>query len=280
METTIKQAMHWAQTQLQQASDSIHADVEILLAHVLQKDRAWLHTWPDKILNHEQLQTFTRLIERRLQGEPVAYLTGKRGFWTLDLQVNRATLIPRPETELLVEQALLHQPQNQPCQVLDLGTGSGAIALAIASERPSSQVTAIEISADALAVAQANAKRLGIKNIQFLHGNWFEPLQKQCFDLIVSNPPYIACHDPHLQQGDVRHEPATALVSGEDGLDAIRIIIGQAAEYLKKDAWLLFEHGYDQADAIAKLLKKKHYKNITQVRDLAGHVRVSGGQTG
>ena len=271
----ISQAIDDAKNQLDGLTDSVQADVEILLCHVLQCNRTWLHTWPEKELTPEQTEQFNKLITARSKHQPVAYLTGKRGFWSFELEVNETTLIPRPETELLVETALEKIPQDAHWQVLDLGTGTGAIALAIAHERPQCHVTAIEKSNDALKTAIKNSQILNLKNITFLQGNWLEPVQSKNFDLIVSNPPYIAENDEHLSQGDVQHEPATALASGKDGLDDIRLIIGQAREHLNPGGWLMFEHGYDQHAAIFRLLKNSGYSDISQVKDLGGQVRVS-----
>jgi len=249
-----------------------------LLCHVLNCNRSHLYTWPEKPLTDSQSTKFQALLQRRLAGEPIAYLTGQRAFWEFNLKVSTATLIPRPETELLVEQALLRIPEDQPFQVLDLGTGSGAISLAIARERPRSRVTAIEQSSEAMQVAQHNIRAHNLDNIQLLQGDWFAPLQAQRFDIIVSNPPYIAEHDPHLFQGDVRHEPRPALASGEDGLDAIRDIISQAGHYLERRGWLLLEHGHDQAKAVKALFLKHGFEDICHFTDLSGHARVSGGR--
>jgi release factor glutamine methyltransferase len=276
--TTIQQTLTAAQQKLSQTSDTPRADVELLLCHVLDCNRAHLYTWPEQPLSANQSTQFQALLQRRMAGEPIAYLTGHRAFWEFKLKVSAATLIPRPETELLVEQALLRIPEDQAYQVLDLGTGSGAIALAIARERPLSQVTAIEQSSEAMAIAQHNVRSHQLDNIKLLQGDWFSPLQAQPFDIIVSNPPYIAEHDPHLQQGDVHHEPRSALLSGKDGLDAIRAIISQAGHYLDSHGWLLLEHGHDQANAVNALFLKHGFEEICHYTDLSGHVRVSGGR--
>ncbi len=274
--TTIQQTLGEAQKQLTKTSDTPQADAELLLCHVLYCERAYLYTWPDKSLSPSQLTDFEALLQRRIDGEPVAYLCGHKAFWEFKLKVSAATLIPRPETELLVEQALQRIPTDQPYQILDLGTGSGAIAAAIAQERPGSQVTAVEQSTDALAIAQHNIRTHKLDNVTLLQGDWFAPLQQQLFDIIVSNPPYIAAHDPHLDQGDVRHEPHSALISGDDGLDAIRYIIAHALPFLKQGGWLLFEHGHDQADAVKHLFLKHGFTDLCHYTDLAGHGRVSG----
>jgi release factor glutamine methyltransferase len=221
---------------------------------------------------------FDDLIERRRAGEPVAYLTGLRGFWRFDLAVSAATLIPRPETELLVEVALARLPTDRALRVADLGTGSGAIALALAHERPRAQVIATDASADALAIAEANAVGLSIRNVEFRSGDWFAPLQGERFDLIASNPPYIALGDPHLDEGDLRYEPSTALSSGADGLDAIRTIVGDAPAYLEAGGWLLLEHGWDQGAAVRDLLLRAGFVGVATERDLEDRDRVTLGR--
>ena len=258
-------------------SDTAQLDTELLLAHTLQKSRTWLHTWPDKTVTAEEASTFEALITRRQQGEPIAHILGQQSFWTLDLKVTADTLIPRPETELLVEQALSLIPAEQPWQIADLGTGTGAIALAVASERPDTTVIATDQSESALTVAEENAAINGIGNVTFRHGSWFEPLQEEQFELILSNPPYIATADPHLTEGDVRFEPDSALSSGPDGLDDLRQIIANAPHHLKADSWLLVEHGYDQGNAVRSLFEQYHYQNITTRRDLGGQERITYG---
>ena len=223
-------------------SESRVLDAELLLCHVLGKGRSYLRTWPEALLNTEQVERFLALLARRRAGEPVAYLLGERGFWSLDLQVSPATLIPRADTERLVELGLELGPTGV-AQVLDLGTGTGAIALALAAERGDWQLTGSDRVPDAVALAQSNAERLQLSNTRFLLSNWFSALQGQCFDLILSNPPYIAAEDPHLAQGDVRFEPRSALVSGADGLDDIRLLVAAAPDHLKQGGWFLLEHG-------------------------------------
>lgn len=217
-----------------------------LLLHALGRDRAWLFMHGRDAVPLSVAQAFEALVQRREAGEPVAYLTGSRGFWTLDLAVSPATLIPRADTELLVELALERLDTSPGRRAADLGTGSGAIALAIASERPQSQLIATDASAAALGMARRNADRHSLPNVDFRLGNWFAPLAGEAFDLIASNPPYIAAHDPHLQQGDLRYEPASALASGNDGLDDIRLIVADAPAHLLPGGWLLLEHGWDQ----------------------------------
>ncbi|WP_426702257.1 peptide chain release factor N(5)-glutamine methyltransferase [Rhodanobacter sp. Col0626] len=264
---------------LAHATDQLgeRVDAELLLLHVVQKPRSWLFTHADDVLDRDVQKAYASLLERRAAGEPVAYITGRRGFWSLDLEVTPATLIPRPETELLVELALQRLPLNAVCSVADLGTGSGAIALAIASERPRANVIATDASAAALAVAQRNAQRHAIGNVAFLHGDWLTPLAGQLFDLIVSNPPYIEAADPHLAQGDLRFEPSGALASGRDGLDDIRRIVREAHVHLRADGWLLFEHGWNQGDAARALLVDAGYAEVFTARDLEGRDRISGG---
>jgi release factor glutamine methyltransferase len=252
-------------------------DAEALLLHALGKPRSWLIAHDTDALDGVVREAFEAMVARREAGEPVAYITGRRGFWSLDLAVTPATLIPRPETELLVELALERLPADRPCRVVDLGTGSGAIALAIAHERPLAAVTAVDLSADALAVARGNAERLGLARVRFLQGTWMTPLSEERFDLIVSNPPYIEAADPHLDQGDLRFEPAAALASGADGLDAIREIVAGAPDHLAPGGWLLMEHGWNQGTAVRALLEGG-YGEVFTARDLEGRDRVSGGR--
>jgi release factor glutamine methyltransferase len=252
-------------------------EVQSLLQYVLQVPRSYLLAHPELIPDAKQLASYNTLLNRRLQGEPVAYLLGEREFFGLNFKVTPATLIPRCDTELLVELALQRLSQDKVFRVLDLGTGSGAIALSIAHARPDIEVTAVDASKDALQVARENAQRLGIANVNFLQSDWFSALDGQRFDLIVSNPPYIAAGDVHLTQGDVRFEPMSALASGTDGLDDIRRIVSQAGDFLEKGAWLLLEHGYDQAVQVREILRQKKIKELFSKKDIAGIDRVSGG---
>ena len=252
-------------------------DAELLLAQALGKSRGYLHTWPEREPEASQLERFQAALARRRTGEPVAYILGRQGFWSLDLDVASHTLIPRPDTELLVETALALLPAT-PLQVLDLGTGTGAIALALACERPAWQVTGVDRVAEAVALAQGNGTRLQLANARFAESCWFSALAGQRFQLIVSNPPYIAAADPHLNQGDVRFEPSSALVAGVDGLDDIRLIIEQAPEHLLAGGWLLLEHGFDQAEAVRELLVQRGFAAVDSRRDLGGHQRISLGQ--
>ena len=253
-------------------------EAEILLGHALGRDRAWLFTHAHDAPEAADIAQFRQLMQARDRGQPVAYLTGRRGFWTLDLTVTPDVLIPRPETELLVELALARIPADIEFRIADLGTGSGAIALAIASERPLARVLATDASAAALAVARENAEKLEIINVEFAQGNWCAALRDQSFDLIVSNPPYIEADDRHLAQGDLRFEPPTALASGSDGLDAIREITETAPGHLHKGAWLLLEHGHDQADRVRTTLQKCGYSETQTWRDIASKERISGGR--
>ena len=258
-------------------SGSARIEVQCLLQAVLQVNRAWLFTHPEQPLDADQLARYTALLERRLGGEPIAYLLGEREFYGLTFKVSPVTLIPRPETELLVELALQRIPEHGAYRVLDLGTGSGAIALSIAHARPDAEVVAVDASAAALEVAQFNMQQLGLGNVHLLHSDWFSALRGECFDMIVSNPPYIAAADAHLAQGDVRFEPSSALASGADGLDDIRRICAQAKAHLNANGWLLFEHGYDQAVRVRALLQQSGFAGIFSARDLSGIERVSGG---
>jgi release factor glutamine methyltransferase len=249
-------------------------EAELLLVHVLGKSRSWLIAHADDVLDDTQGAAFNALVQRRQHGEPVAYITGRRGFWSLELEVTPATLIPRAETELLVELSLERLPAAG--RVVDLGTGSGAIALAIAGERPQATVLATDASLDALAVAQRNATRLGLARVRFMHGDWFAPLAGERFDLIVSNPPYIEADDPHLGQGDLRFEPASALASGPDGLDDVRRIVQGARAHLEPGGWLMMEHGWNQGDAVTGLLSAAGYREVFTAKDLEQRDRVSG----
>ena len=292
-------------------SATARIEVQMLLQHALGVSRAYLMAHPGQLLDEAQQTAYRTLLQRRLAGEPLAYILGEREFFGLNFRITPATLIPRPDTELLVELALERIPSpltlieplatrlspqagkslvisrlrereersgGRGFRVLDLGTGSGAIALSIAHVRPDVEVTAVDASIEALEVARENARRLNIGNTRFLHSDWFEALARECFDLIVSNPPYIADADAHLSQGDLRFEPRTALVSGTDGLDDIRRIVADAKLHLNGGGWLLFEHGYDQAARARELLEASGYVEVFSARDLAGIERVSGGR--
>lgn len=252
-------------------------EARMLLERVLEKTHAWLIAHADEAAGPEAEQAFAELAARRRQGEPIAYILGKREFYGLEFGVTPAVLIPRPETELLVELSFERIPRKAAVRVLDLGTGSGAIAVALAKGRPQARVTAVDVDYAALSVARANAKRHGV-SVRFFCGDWFGALAGETFDLIVSNPPYVAAGDPHLVMGDVRFEPQRALVGGADGLDCIRAIVASAVAHLRPGAWLLFEHGYDQAEACRALLEAHGYLEVQTWPDLAGIPRVSGGK--
>lgn len=259
-------------------ADEARLEARLLLQHVLKVDRAWLISHDRDAILADHHTEYRALLERRLKGEPVAHILGRREFYGLDLAVTPATLIPRPDTETLVEAALQKTPGNSPCTVLDLGTGTGAVALAIASQRPTAQVTAVEKSEAALRVASSNAAHLGLDNVRYLRSDWFSALDNETFNIIVSNPPYIATDDPHLRQGDLRFEPLTALASGHDGLEAIRVIIDQAPGHLQPDGWLMLEHGHDQAHAVRGLMQQTGFEQVSSIRDLPGIERVTLGQ--
>ncbi|MFK4133141.1 peptide chain release factor N(5)-glutamine methyltransferase [Pseudomonas luteola] len=258
-------------------SPSERLDAELLLAAALGKPRSFLRTWPERIVTREAKDLYSTFIERRRDGEPIAYILGHQGFWSLDLEVSPDTLIPRPDTELLVETALaLTGAEHR--RVLDLGTGTGAIALALAHERAQWQVMGVDRVDGAVVLAERNRARLGISNASFQQSHWFAALSAERFDVIVSNPPYIPHNDPHLDEGDVRYEPASALVAGDDGLDDIRLIVQQAPEHLLPSGWLLLEHGFDQAPAVRSLLTEQGFISVESRRDLGGHERVTLGQ--
>lgn len=254
-------------------STSAKLDLEILLQLLLSVGRSYLYAHGDAVLTEEQYQGLLNFISRRQQGEPIAYIVGHQEFWSLDFIVNQSVLIPRPETELLVETALSLLKSH--AKVLELGTGSGAIAISIAHERPDCDMTAIDLSQNALHVASENAKRLLPHAIHCIQSNWFDALPNEKFDLIVSNPPYIAEGDEHLQA--LSYEPQAALVSGEDGLHAIRAIIAEASHHLLHGGYLLLEHGYDQADSVRNIFRDNYFQSIKTIQDYAGHDRVTFG---
>ncbi|NQD36950.1 peptide chain release factor N(5)-glutamine methyltransferase [Permianibacter sp. IMCC34836] len=270
-------ALKQADVVLAPVSDSARRDAEVLLCHVLGESLTYLRTWPERDLSSEQQQAYDALIRKRQLGEPVAYLTGEREFWSLPFLVTSDTLIPRPETELLVEKTLAVLPAGAAQQVLDLGTGSGVIALSLAKERPHWQLTATDASFAALRIAEKNARRLKLNNVHFEYGSWFAPVAGRRYHAIISNPPYVADRDPHLAQGDVRFEPSSALVSGSDGLDDIRSIVTGAPAHLEPGGWLLLEHGYDQGEAVAALLRAAGFAEVRTLPDLAGQPRVTLG---
>jgi release factor glutamine methyltransferase len=259
-------------------SGLIPFEAKVLLAHILGRDRAWIAAHGDAMLTREQLSAFEALAQRRHKGEPVAYLTGRREFFGLDLEITPDVLIPRPETELLVEQALSWIGAEATARVLDLGCGSGAVALAIARERPRSLVLGADVAPAAVELAQRNAQRLGIANASFIATDWFDGVPREPFEAIVANPPYVAEGDPHLAAGDVRFEPPLALTPGSDPLADIRAIIEEAPAFLAQRAALALEHGYDQAEAVRSLLEEAGFSDVRSWRDLAGIFRVTSGR--
>ena len=268
-------------SELESISDSARLDIELILCHILQKNRTWLFTWPDKTLTAEQENVFNDFFVRRKNGEPVAHIIGQREFWSLPLLVNNSTLIPRPDTELLVELTLELFAQDElknQRHCLDLGTGTGAIVLALASEKSHWQCMGVDQSADAVALAEQNRKHLGFENVRIVQSNWFAQIPAQLFDVIVSNPPYIDPQDPHLEQGDVRFEPRSALIADNHGLADIELIIRESKNYLSTDGWLLLEHGYDQGEAVRKLFAQNGFEQVETRRDLGGNERVSLGR--
>ena len=258
-------------------SPTARLDAELLLAAALGKPRSFLHSWPERIVSTEAALAFAGYLQRRRTGEPVAYILGQQGFWKLDLEVAPHTLIPRPETEMLVEAALELVPAFAPAEVLDLGTGTGAIGLALANDRQQWKITAVDRVLEAVELAERNRQRLQLDNAEVLNSHWFSALEGRQFDLIISNPPYIAETDPHLSMGDVRFEPGSALTSGPDGLDDLRTIISEAPAHLTPGGWLLLEHGYDQGPAVRELLIRHGFERIQTRRDLGEHERITFG---
>lgn len=269
----IDAALAHAAGALQDVSDSPRLDAELLLARALDVARSYLFAHPDDEMDPAAAARFSAALEKRAAGMPMAYITGRREFWSMELAVSPDTLVPRPETETLVEQALMRMPRRAPLQVLDLGTGSGAIALAIARERPACHVVATDLSAGAIAVARENARRLMLPNVEFAVGDWTAPVAGRTFDLVVSNPPYVASGDPHLDA--LKFEPRSALAAGDDGLDAIRAIAATAMSVLNPAGALLLEHGAAQAGDVAAILRGHGWRDVTAARDLSGQARVS-----
>ena len=266
---TIKQTLALA-GRLDGLSDTARLDVAVLLAHALERDKTYLYTWPDRELTAAQQQVFESLLAQRQKGVPIAYLVGEKEFWSLSIKVSSDTLIPRPDTELLVQLGLELFASDSPRTIADLGTGTGAIALALAHERSRWQVLGADISPQIVALAEQNRVAFQLMNLRFVVSDWCSALPKQAFDLILGNPPYIAADDPHLLCGDVRFEPKTALVSEEDGLHDIKCIATQAKDHLKLQGFLLLEHGCQQAQAVREILSAVGYSNMKTFQDLAG----------
>ena len=278
---TIKSVLLQAEIQLKMQmleTKSTTFEAQLLLQNTLNVNRAWLIAHENDAVEANTHAEFEALLNRRLNGEPIAYILGTSEFYGLNLKVTADTLIPRPDTETLVEAALAKTSYQEKSQILDLGTGTGAIALAIAKHRPQAHITAVDTSENALKISQENAQNLHISNVQFMLSNWFDALKNQRFDVIVSNPPYIEANDMHLKQGDLRFEPISALASGEDGLDAIRAIISQAPQHLNPHGWLMLEHGYNQASKVAALLEQAGFSDISNAKDLSGIDRVTIGR--
>lgn len=272
----IRSLLKQARKQLESISDSPQLDAELLLAHCLHKERSYLYAWAETQVDAATQEAFEQCVKKRLTDYPVAYLLGTHPFWSLDLTVTEDVLIPRPETELLVETALEKMQQLASPRVLDLGTGSGTIALALATERPDALITASDYSSKALAVAQKNAQQYQLHSVNFVQSDWFNRIKTQTFDLIVSNPPYIAANDVHLQQS-IRHEPLRALVAGKTGLDDIKTILAVALDYMKPSGWLMIEHGYDQGKIVPQLMQQSGLQHARCITDYNGHDRLSIG---
>jgi release factor glutamine methyltransferase len=275
---TIAAVLRQAVEQLDGASASARLDAEVLLANCLEQSRSFLHSHAGEALSPAARERFLHSVARRRRGEPVAYITGRREFWSLELEVNPHVLVPRPETELLVEFALGVMPAGQHAKVLDLGTGSGAVAVAIAHERPEARVIATDASAHAVTLACRNAERLGLGNVSFQVGHWYDPVGAMHFDLIVSNPPYVAAKDAALASAELANEPRESLVSGPTGLEAIELVAARACEHLRPGGWLAVEHGATQAPAVAALFSAAGLSTIRTLKDLAGHDRVTAGR--
>jgi release factor glutamine methyltransferase len=275
----IRQALQLARQSLAETSPTADLDAQVLLCHVLQCNSAHLIAWPEKQLDEVQQRHFLQLIERRRQGHPVAHLTGQREFWSMDFMVDESTLIPRPETETLIEYVLEEHSQHSSLKLLDMGTGTGAIAIVLAKENPGWQVHACDISPQAIQLAERNRDKHEINNLTLVKSDWFSDIDDTDYDIIISNPPYIDADDPHLDQGDVRFEPASALISDDQGMKDIEHLCSQAKGYLNNPGWLIVEHGYDQAEQVADCFTKYGYSEITQRQDLSGHIRMTAGKT-
>lgn len=275
---TIAGALRRGESELAAASDTPHLDASVLLRHAGGYSTADLIARAGDVLPEKIQACYEALIRERGRGRPVAHLAGRREFWSLELAITPEALIPRPETELLVEAALGLVPVDADWRLADLGTGSGAVALALAHERPRCRVIATDLSAAALQVAESNRAALGLENVDLRLGSWFEPLGGQRVRLLVSNPPYVAADDPHLDRGDVRFEPRMALAAGDDGLDAIRHIVARAPDHLSPGGWLLLEHGWRQGDVVLEMLREDGFEQTETLTDLAGLSRVARGR--
>lgn len=275
---SIKAQIEFGTSLLEKVSDSAKLDAQVLLSTVLEKEINYFYTWPEKVLTTSQVSTFNSLIQDRLSGKPIAYITGVKEFWSLPFYCNSSTLIPRPDTEVLIEQILseVEQRIKNKISCIDLGTGTGAIALALASENPHWDIDAIDYSEDAVALAKKNAKHLAISNVNIYQSDWFANVEaSKQFDIIISNPPYIDENDIHLSQGDVRFEPLSALVAKDSGLADIEKISREAKSYLKKGGYLFFEHGYNQGEAVRSIMSLLHYNQIQTIQDYAENDRVT-----
>lgn len=274
-ELSIKQYIEDGAAILRTVSESPRLEAEILMGLVLRKPRSFLHAWPEERLGMAQAECYETLLRRRFSGEPIAYMTGIREFWSMPLKVTPDVLIPRPETELLVEKALLRLPEDEALRVLDLGSGSGAVSLAIARERPRAHVIGVDISHAALDVARMNARLQKLANVEFRESDWFDAVRGEKFHVVVGNPPYVAEDDPHLSRGDALFEPRLALDAGPAGMECFRAIIDRAHNYIVRQGWLLLEHGAEQHMPLRRLLEAQHYHDITIHKDAAGHNRVT-----
>ncbi len=274
----IQQALQQASKDLSETSPSAMLDAQVLLTHVLQCNTAHLAAWPEKALSDDQHADYLQLVKQRRLGTPVAHLTGSREFWSLDFSVDNSTLIPRPETETLVEYLLDNFASRENLKLLDMGTGTGAIAISIAKEKPDWEIVASDISEQALKLARQNSSHHDTDNVSLIQSDWFENIDQGNFDIIISNPPYIASNDHHLTQGDVRFEPESALSSGATGMDDIEHICSHAKEYLLKNGWLIVEHGYNQKQLVADCFSRNGFTEITQQQDLSGHTRMTAGK--
>lgn len=274
---SIQSLLSTAAARLASASETAMLDAEVLLCHCLNKNRSFLRAWPEHHPSSAQTAQFQMLVEQRSQGKPIAYLTGQREFWSRNFKVSPDVLIPRPDTELLIELSLALLPADRPSKTIDLGTGSGIIAITLAAERPLADIVASDLSAAALAIARYNAERLDAGNVRFIQSHWFDRIDETGFDLVLSNPPYIPDSDPHLQEGDVRFEPDSALISAENGLQDIRLIAEQARQHLKDGGQLLIEHGYNQQTDVQAIFTVLNYRQVTTHADLSGNPRVTSG---